>query len=76
MFSNQTAEKLNKKKSAVLGVFTKAVTDLKALQKEQDAYAEDLEIQQAKLTEEKAQLNQSSIETAKAITKMEEFLSC
>jgi len=75
LFLKNTAAKLSKKKSDILGSFNKTLGDLKNLQVEQEAHAQDLAAQQEKLTSERTQLNQVTSETNRAINKIEEFLA-
>jgi predicted nucleic acid-binding Zn-ribbon protein len=74
MFFKPTAAKLGRKKTRILGVFTKAQEELTALMEEQTAYNNTLVDKIAELEAERKSVERESNSTQKLLKKISEFL--
>lgn len=74
MFFKPTAAKLGRKKTKILGVFTKAQEELTALMEEQTAYNNKLVDKIAELESERKAVERESNSTQKLLKKITEFL--
>lgn len=74
MFFKPTAAKLGRKKTRILGVFTKAQEELTALMEEQAAYNYKLVDKIAELEAERNAVEKENNSTRKLLKKISEFL--
>ena len=74
MFFKPTAAKLGRKKTRILGVFTKAQEELTALMEEQTAYNNTLVDKIAELEAERKSVERENNSTQKLLKKINEFL--
>lgn len=74
MFFKPTAAKLGKKKTRILGVFTKAQEELTALMEEQLTYNNKLIDKIAELEAERYAVERENNSTKKLLKKINEFL--
>lgn len=74
MFFKPTAAKLGRKKTKILGVFTKAQEELTALMEKQTAYNNKLVDKIAELESERKAVERESNSTQKLLKKITEFL--
>ena len=74
MFFKPTAAKLGRKKTRILGVFTKAQEELTALMEEQTAYNYKLVDKIAELEAERNAVEKENNSTRKLLKKISEFL--
>ena len=66
---------LNRKKSNILGVFTKMQTNLEKLHSAHDAHQVTLQQKIADLQQEHAAVSRSKAETAKVLSKIDDILN-
>lgn len=74
MFFKPTAAKLGRKKTRILGVFTKAQQELTALMEEQNAYNNKLVDKISELEAERKAVERENNNTQKLLKKITEFL--
>jgi predicted nucleic acid-binding Zn-ribbon protein len=74
MFFKPTAAKLGKKKTRILGVFTKAQEELSLLMEEQTAYNNKLVDKISELEAERKAVERENNNTQKLLKKINEFL--
>ncbi len=74
MFFKPTAASLGKKKTRILGVFTKAQEELTTLMEEQTAYNNTLVDKIAELEVERKTVERENNSTQKLLKKISEFL--
>lgn len=74
LFTKTTAASLGKKKSQILGVFTKAHAELSALSAKHDAYHAKLSEDMAKIAEEMSAVEREVASTNKLLNQIQKFV--
>ena len=74
MFFKPTAASLGKKKTRILGVFTKTQEQLTALMEEQTAYYKSVSLKIEQLEAERSIVDKENTSTRKLLKKINEFL--
>jgi hypothetical protein len=74
LFSGTTAASLGKKKSQILGVFTKAHAELTALSAQHDAYHKKLSDKMANIADEMSAVEREVSSTNKLLNQISKFV--